>query len=92
MVPRAWGFDLTKGLVLTMDNVTEAHASIPGQPDAPLAWGAHGAVGNRVWFWSAGMDVPVDYPLGDVVLKVVFTLDSGGSAVARYPITILPAS
>jgi hypothetical protein len=91
LVPRAWGFDLTTNDVLTMDNVTEAHASLPGQPDAPLAWGSHGAVGNKVWFWSAGMDIPVDYPLGDIVLKVVFTLDSGKTAVAKYPITINPA-
>jgi hypothetical protein len=35
MVPRAWGFDLATNEVLTMDNVTEVHASWPGQPDAP---------------------------------------------------------
>ena len=91
MVPRAWGFDLATNEVLTMDNVTEVHASWPGQPDAPMNWGSHGAVGNKVWFWSAGVDVPVDYPLGDVTLKVVFTLDNGKTAVAKYPITINPA-
>jgi hypothetical protein len=91
MVPRAWGFDLATNEVLTMDNVTEVHASWPGQADAPMAWGSHGVVGNKVWFWSAGVDVPVDYPLGDVTLKVVFTLDNGKTAVAKYPITINPA-
>jgi hypothetical protein len=91
IVPRAWGFDLTTSEVLTMDNVTEAHVSIPGQADVPMNWGSHGAVGNKVWFWSAGVDVPVDYPLGDVNLRVVFTLDSGKTAVAKYPITINPA-
>ena len=90
LVPRAWGFDLTAGDVLTMDNVTEAHVSLPGQADVPLNWGPHGAVGAKVWFWTAGVDVPVDYPLGDVNLKVVFTLDSGKTATARYPITINP--
>ena len=53
--------------------------------------GSHGAVGNKVWFWSAGVDVPVDYPLGDINMRVVFTLDSGKTAVAKYPITINPA-
>ena len=32
-VLRTWGFDLTTATVLSIDNVTEAHFTVPGQPE-----------------------------------------------------------
>jgi hypothetical protein len=90
VVIRAWGFDLLTGNVLSMDNVVNAHFTVPGQSDVTLNWGAHGAVGNKVWFWAAGWSVPTNYPLGDVLVKVSFTLDTGKVGTFDYPITILP--
>ena len=91
VVFRAWAVDTKTGKAMGNDEIRYAYVRIPGQPNLKLTFGSHGAVGNKVWFWSAGVDVPVDYPLGDVTLKVVFTLDNGKTAVAKYPITINPA-
>ena len=41
-VLRTWGFDLTTETVLSIDNVTEAHFTVPGQPNVTLNWGSHG--------------------------------------------------
>jgi hypothetical protein len=90
IVARAWGFDLAAGDVLSMDNVSEAHIVVPGLASIPLGFGAHGSVGNKVWYWTGAFDVPVDYALGDIHMKVVFALDSGKTATADYPITINP--
>jgi hypothetical protein len=89
-VLRAWGTDVSTTDLLTSDNVSEAHASIPGVPDLKLNWGAHGTAPNKVFFWSAPWDIPTTYPLGQAVVHVVFTLEGGKSGTYDYPITIIP--
>jgi hypothetical protein len=87
-VQRAWGFDLTSGEVLSIDNVTEAHFTVPGVPDIPLNWGAHGP--QKVFFWTNFWNIPADYPLGTTVVKITYTLTSGKVATLDYPIVITP--
>src|SRR5512133_2708242 len=89
-VLRAWGFDLTTGEVLSIENVTNAHFSVTGQPDVALNWGSHGAVGNKVWFWTNFWNIPKDYPLGDVTVRVSFTTVAGKTGTFDYLITITP--
>jgi hypothetical protein len=91
VVVRSWGFDLTNGSVLTMDNVTDAHFTVTGQPNVIFNWGAHGAVGYKVWFWSNFWIIPADYPLGDVTIHASFTTAGGTSGTFDYPITVIPA-
>lgn len=90
VVFRAWGVDPTKGDILSSDNVDSAVASIPGQADLPLAWGAHGNTGAKVWFWANGWNIPKDYALGDTVLTVTFKTDSGRTGTVKIPVTIVP--
>jgi hypothetical protein len=90
LVVRSWGFDLASGDVLSMDNVTEAHYSIAGQPNVTLNWGGHGTAPNRVWFWANAWQIPKDYPLGDVIIRVSFTLVSGKVGTFDHLITIIP--
>lgn len=90
IVVRAWGYDLATGTVLTMDNVTEAHFSLPGVANVTMNWGAHGATGNKVWFWTNAWDSPAAYPLGDVKIHVSFTTIAGKTGTFDYPITIIP--
>ena len=87
-VLRTWGFDLTTKAVFSLDNVTEAHFTVPGQPNVTLNWGSHGAA--KVYFWTNAWQIPKDYPLGDVTVKVSFTLTTGKVATLDYPITIIP--
>jgi hypothetical protein len=87
-VLRTWGFDLTTKTVFSLDNVTEAHFTVPGQPNFVLNWGSHGAA--KVFFWSNFWNIPTTYPLGDVTVKVTYTLTTGKAATLDYPITIIP--
>ena len=89
-VLRSWGVNMADGQTLTAENVDDAHYSVPGQPNVNLAWSAHGAATNRVWFWANFWNIPADYPLGDTVVKVTFTADSGKTGTYEYPITIIP--
>jgi hypothetical protein len=89
-VLRAWGFDLSTGSVLSIDNVSNAHFSVSGQADVLLNWGSHGAVGNKVWFWTNFWNIPKDYPLGDTNVRVTFTTTDGKTGALLYPITIIP--
>jgi hypothetical protein len=89
-VLRSWGVDMATGETLTTENVDEAHYSIPGIADIKLAWGAHGATTNRVWFWTNFWNIPADYPLGEVTVKVTFTTDAGKTGTYDYKITIIP--
>ena len=89
-VLRAWGFDLTTGAVLSMDNVTSANFSAAGLPNVTLNWGSHGATGNKVWFWTNFWNIPKDYPLGDVTVRVNFTTTTGKVGTHNYLITIIP--
>ncbi len=90
VVVRVWGFDLTTGATLSTDNVDTATYSIPGQPVAPITYGAHGAVGNKVFFWSAPWIVPATFPLGDVTIHVTVKTTGGKTGTFDYPITIIP--
>ena len=87
-VQRAWGFDLTSGEVLSTDNVTEAHFTVPGVPNITLNWGSHGP--QKVFFWTNFWNIPADYPLGTTVVHLTYTLTSGKVATLDYPIVITP--
>jgi hypothetical protein len=89
-VLRTWGFDLSTGSVLSIDNVSNAHFSVPGQADILLNWGSHGATGNKVWFWTNFWNIPKDYPLGDTNVRVSLTTTDGKTGTLLYPITIIP--
>ncbi len=90
LVVRTWGYDLTGGEVLSMDNVLDASATVPGQPKVVLNWGGHGPAGLKVWFWAAAWNIPADYALGDVTIRITFNLSSGKVGTIDYPITIIP--
>jgi len=87
-VLRTWGFDLTSGDVLSIDNVSEAHFTVPGVPNVTLNWGSHGP--GKVFFWTNAWQIPATYPLGDLTVHISFTLTSGTVAALDYPITIIP--
>jgi hypothetical protein len=87
-VLRTWGFDMTSREVLSIDNVTEAHFTVPGVPNVPLNWGSHGPM--KIFFWSNFWNIPTSYPLGTITVHISFTLTSGKTATLDYPITIIP--
>lgn len=89
-VIRIWGVTLKGGDVLSNDNVKEAHFSIAGQPDTVLNWGAHGATGAKVWFWTNFWNIPTTFPLGATTLHVTFTLLDGTVGTYDYDINIIP--
>jgi hypothetical protein len=90
VVVRIWGFDLAAKQVLSTDNIDTATYSIPGQAAAALNYGAHGAVGAKVWFWSAAWIVPAAFPLGDVTIHITFKTDSGKTGTYDHLVTIIP--
>jgi hypothetical protein len=90
LVVRAWGYDLATGAILSMDNVVDAHFTVPGQANVTLNWGSHGATGNKVWFWTNQWQIPKDYPLGDASIRVSFKTDTGKTGTFDYQITINP--
>jgi hypothetical protein len=90
IVIRTWGTELATTSVLSSDNVSAALATVPGLPDLTLNYGAHGAVGNQVFFWSNAWQVPATYPLGNVTIHIAFTLESGKTGSYDYPINIIP--
>ena len=87
-VLRTWGFDMADGALLSIDNVNEAHFTVPGVPNIALNWGSHGP--QRVFFWTNAWQIPATYALGDVTVRISFTLASGKTATLDYPITITP--
>jgi hypothetical protein len=89
-VLRVWGMDLKGGAVLPNDNVDSAKYSIAGQPDTTLNWGAHGATGAKVWFWSGAWNIPATFPLGTTTLTVSFKLLDGTTATYAYDINVIP--
>ena len=91
MVFRAWGTDATSGEILSTENVAEAFVTFPGMGDQKLNWGAHGATSNRVWFWTAAVNLAADYPLGAGTARVVFKTDEGKTGTYDYQFTIVPA-
>ena len=90
LVARAMGYQLSDGTVLDLANVTDAHFTIPGQTDTLLNWGAHGPVGQKVSYWTGAWNIPVDYPLGDINVHMVFHTVGGKTGALDYPITIIP--
>ena len=90
-VLRAWGSEMATGSVLSTDNVSAASFTVPGVA-APITlnWGLHGAATSRVYFWTNFWNIPADYPLGEAVIRVTFTLESGKTGTYDYPITIIP--
>ena len=90
VVVRVWGFDLGSGKVLTIDNVENGYFSAPGVSKITLNWGAHGAAGGTVWFWTAAWTIPSSYPLGDVNLTIQFKTINGKVGKLLYPITVIP--
>lgn len=91
VVFRVWGFDLKSGDTLSTDDVDTATATIPGvATPLTLGYGAHGATGNKVYFWSTPWIVPATFPLGDVTVHVAIKTDAGKTGTFDYPITIVP--
>jgi len=90
VVVRGYGYDLSDGSVLSFDNVTDAHFSVAGQPDTLLNWGSHGSTGAKVFYWTGAWNIPLDYPIGDVVIHVSYTTAGGKTGTLDYPITIIP--
>lgn len=89
LVVRAWGADLTTGDILSTENVASATASVTGQPDITLNWGAHGGP-SKVYYWTAPWAIPTDYPLGQLNVHVVYKTDSGKTGIQDYPVVIIP--
>ena len=89
VVFRIWGFDLKSGETLSTDNIDTATATIPGIAPLKLNYGAHGATGAKVFFWSAPWIVPPTFPLGDAVVHIEFKTDSGKTGTFDYALTIV---
>jgi hypothetical protein len=89
LVVRAWGADMATSDVLSSENVSSATASITGQPDLTLNWGAHGGT-SKVYYWTAPWAIPTDYPLGQLNVHVVYKTDSGKTGTLDYPVVIIP--
>ena len=89
-VLRIWGMDLKSGDVLSNDNVASAKASITGQPDLTLNWGAHGTAPNQVFFWSSPWNIPATFPLGTTDVHITYTLENGTTGSYDYTINIIP--
>lgn len=96
-VVRVYGVETETGEALTPENVKYAYLKIPGLANVKLNWGPHGSGTARSWFWTAGWDVAVDYPLGVLPFKVVFKTESGKFGIytqeglpAEYRLTVLP--
>ncbi len=91
VVIRSWGNVLSSGEILNNDTVQTATYTVPGvATPIQMAWGAHGATGAKVWFWTNYWIVPADYPLGDVQVTVTYKTFDGKTGSYIYPITIIP--
>lgn len=91
VVLRVWGNDLATTDLLTNDNVDTATASIPGQKDLALSWGAHGNTDAKVYFWTAPWIVPADFPLGDTTVHIAFKTLDGKTGSFDYTLNIIPS-
>jgi len=89
LVVRFWGAKLSTGDILSSENTPSAVTQIQGQPDLALNWGAHGGT-TKVYYWTGAWNIPSDYPLGQVDLKVVVKTDDGKTGVQDYPVVIIP--
>ena len=91
LVFRVWGTDAATGDILSTENVEEAYVTFPGMANLKLNWGAHGPTSNRVWFWTAAVNIPADFALGAATSTVVFKTDEGKFGRYEYQFTIVPA-
>lgn len=92
MVFRAWGTETETGAILSSENVKYAYAKVPGRPNLKLNWGSHGAVTNKVWFWSNAWIIPADYPLGAATARIVFKTESNKFGYYDVEMTINPTA
>jgi hypothetical protein len=91
VVVRAWGSDLQSGsTLLSNDNVDSAKFQIAGQPDTTLNYGAHGTVGQQVFFWANAFILPATFPLGETTVHVVFMLTNGKTGSYDQVINVIP--
>ncbi|HEV8461878.1 MAG TPA: hypothetical protein VGQ38_14340 [Gaiellaceae bacterium] len=90
VVFRTWGFDVKSGATLSTDNTDTATTTIPGIAPLKLNYGAHGATGAKVLFWSTPWIVPQSYPLGDTTVHIEFKTDAGQVGTYDYVLTIVP--
>jgi hypothetical protein len=80
-----WAVDSATGEAITALDVKYAYVKIPGQPNLKLNWGAHGATGNKVNFWSAAWAIPADYPMGVVPFRIVLKTADKRFAIYQQP-------
>jgi hypothetical protein len=85
VVFRMWAVDSSSGEAITALDVKYAYVKIPGQPNLKLNWGAHGATGNKVNFWSAAWAIPADYPMGVVPFQIVLKTTDKRFAIYKQP-------
>jgi hypothetical protein len=85
VVFRAWAVDTKTGKPITPADVKYAYVAIPGQPSLKLNFGPHGAIGNKVNFWSAAWAIPPEYPLGVVSFRIVFKTFDNRFGIYRQP-------
>jgi hypothetical protein len=96
VVFRAWAVDTKTGKAMGNDKIRYAYVKIPGQPNLKLNFGSHGAVGNKVNFWSAAWAIPADYPLGVVNFRIVYKSEDGRFGTYNQPpwssaqLTVIP--
>jgi hypothetical protein len=95
VIARAFGYQLSDGAVLSSDNIATANFTVPNSPDqivTTMNWGAHGATGQKVEYWTGAWTIPADYPIGDINVHMTFTTIDGKSGSLDYPITIIPST
>jgi hypothetical protein len=85
VVFRMWAVDGKTGQPISDADIQYVYIKIPGQPNQALTWGGHGATGAKVYFWSLGWGVPVDYPLGVVNFRIVLKTNDGRFGVFTQP-------
>lgn len=90
LVFRIWGTQAGTGDILSSENVQYAYVTVTGQKNLKLSWGAHGATANRVWFWTAALIIPADYPLGESSAKIVFKTEEGTFGTYDFAFTVVP--
>ncbi len=95
VIGRAFGYQLSDGTVLTLDNVATATFSVPNPADAAnpivttMNFGSHGPTGQKVEYWTGAWTIPADYPIGDINVHMVFKTVAGKTGTLDYPIQII---
>ena len=95
VIPRAFGYQLSDGAVLSSDNVATATFSVPGANpgDPPIVttmnWGSHGPTGQQVEYWTGFWTIPASYPIGNYNVHMVFKTVAGKTGTLDYPIQII---